>query len=82
MKMESSNLSIIILGATGAVGGETLKTLITTNQFQKITLLGRRDIEGISNENIKQHKIDIFDVNSYQNILPNHQVAICTLGVG
>ena len=78
----SGKYNVAVVGATGAVGGETLKTLITTNQFQKITLLGRRDIEGISNENIKQYKIDIFDVNSYQNILPNHQVAICTLGVG
>lgn len=82
MKTKSSNPSILFLGATGAVGGEALKTLIATNQFQKITVLGRRNIEGISNENITQHKADIFNVNSYENILPNHQVAICTLGVG
>lgn len=82
MKIESTNLSIVILGGTGAVGGEALKTLTTTNQFQKITLLGRRNIKGISNENITQHKMDIFDVNSYENVLANHQVAICTLGVG
>ena len=82
MKTKSSNLSIIILGATGAVGNETLKILITDNQFQKITLLGRREVKGISNKNIIQHKTDIFDINSYKNVLQNHQVAICTLGVG
>lgn len=78
----TKNQSIVMLGATGAVGGEALKTLITNNQFEKITLLGRREVSGISNKNIMQHKADIFDVNSYENTLPNHQIAICTLGVG
>tara|TARA_B110000285_G_C14497968_1_gene326854 strand:- start:36 stop:491 length:456 start_codon:yes stop_codon:yes gene_type:complete len=80
--MENQELSIIILGATGAVGGEALKSLIATNQFEKITLLGRRNVEGISNKKITQHKMDIFNVNSYESILPNHSIAICTLGVG
>ncbi len=80
--MENQELSIIILGATGAVGGEALKSLIATNQFEKITLLGRRNVEGISNKKITQHKMDIFNVNSYENVLLNHSIAICTLGVG
>jgi uncharacterized protein YbjT (DUF2867 family) len=80
--MENQKLSIVILGGTGAVGGEALKSLIATNQFEKITLLGRRNVEGISNKKITQHKMDIFNVNSYESILPNHSIAICTLGVG
>jgi uncharacterized protein YbjT (DUF2867 family) len=39
-------------------------------------------VEGISNKKITQHKMDIFNVNSYESILPNHSIAICTLGVG
>jgi uncharacterized protein YbjT (DUF2867 family) len=80
--MENQELSIVILGGTGAVGGEALKSLIATNQFEKITLLGRRNVEGISNKKITQHKMDIFNVNSYENVLLNHSIAICTLGVG
>ncbi|MFK7951152.1 MAG: NAD(P)H-binding protein [Saprospiraceae bacterium] len=82
MTNQTKNQSIVMLGATGAVGGEALKKLIANDHFEKITLLGRREVEGISNKNIMQHKADIFDVSSYENVLPNHQVAICTLGVG
>jgi uncharacterized protein YbjT (DUF2867 family) len=45
-------------------------------------LLGRRPVEGITSDNIKQKHIDIFDPSSYENMLSGFDVAICTLGVG
>ncbi len=66
-----------MLDEAGAVSSEALKILIATNQFEKITALSRRNIEGISNENIIQHKAGIFEVNSYENVLTNHQMTIC-----
>jgi len=82
--MEINPISIIMLGATGAVGSECLKALLEQNNIEKITLLGRRDIPNINSNhlNIEQHQIDIFDHNSYASYLSNHSVAICTLGVG
>lgn len=74
--------SVVILGATGAVGGSTLAALIKLNLANKITLLGRRNVEGLEVDYIKQYLADIFDPSTYANHLASHDVAICTLGVG
>lgn len=74
--------SIIMLGATGAVGGEALKTLLKDPRAQKITLLGRRDIPGMPAGRVSQHKVDIFAPESYAGKVNGHQAAVCTLGVG
>jgi len=75
-------MSIVMLGATGAVGGETLKTLLKKKDIPKISLLGRRPVAGIDQSNIHQHKVDIFTPSTYDGILEGHNIAICTLGVG
>lgn len=77
-----TDLSIVILGATGAVGGSTLNTLLERGGISKISLLGRRTVDGIDEPRIHQHKIDIFDPSTYDGLLEGHDVAICTLGVG
>jgi uncharacterized protein YbjT (DUF2867 family) len=74
--------SIIMLGATGAVGGEALKTLLKDPRAEKITLLGRRDIPAVSADRVVQHTVDIFAPESYADLVAGHQAAICTLGVG
>ena len=71
-----------MLGATGAVGGETLKVLSEHPEVEKLNLLGRREVENISNENVIQHKVNIFDPETYNGIIKDYDVAICTLGVG
>jgi uncharacterized protein YbjT (DUF2867 family) len=73
--------SIVMLGASGAVGAETVQTLLATKNIKRLTLLGRNSIE-IEIDFVKQHKIDIFDPTSYVEFLSNHETAICTLGVG
>lgn len=86
MEIEStltkSEISVVILGATGAVGGETLETLLQCKNVSKISLLGRRPVEDIKKSNVVQHEIDIFDPSTYNGLLEGHNVAICTLGVG
>ena len=73
-----------MLGASGAVGGHALQTLLKLSNIGKITILGRTPIQILKSEviNIVQHKVDIFDSSSYNSYLPGHTVAICTLGVG
>ena len=78
----SSSLSVVMMGATGAVGGCTLKELLNMPQLERLSLLGRRSLPDISGDNIQQKEIDIFDANSYVEYLPGHNIAICTLGVG
>ena len=75
-------LNIVMLGATGAVGTEVVATLVTMPELASLTLLGRRALEGISQDGLRQHKADIFDPSSYAMHIEGHEVAICTLGVG
>lgn len=81
-KKIKKNQSIVMLGATGAVGGVTLNTLLDHDEIDKISLLGRRKVEGINDSRIEQHKIDIFTPSQYVGLLDDYEVAICTLGVG
>ncbi len=75
-------ISIIMLGATGAVGTEAIKTLATFLDFSKLIILGRRPFEAVNHDTIENHKVDIFDPSSYSHLVSGHDVAICTLGVG
>ena len=75
-------LNIVMTGATGAVGGEVVKILLEMSQVAKLTLLGRRPVPNIAAKHIQQHKVDIFAPTTYTELLPKHQIAICTLGVG
>ena len=74
--------SVVMIGATGAVGGVVVKTLAAMPQLQRLTLLGRRPVEGISGAAIAQQLVDVFDPASYAQHLAGHATAICTLGVG
>lgn len=77
-----STKSIIMLGATGAVGTETIKTLATFPNLNRLTLLGRRPFEAVSHDAIDNHKVDIFQPSTYADLVSGHDTAICTLGVG
>lgn len=80
--MKNNSKSIIMLGASGAVGTSALNTLLLHDNIRQLTLLGRNKIVDIQAEFVKQHQISIFEPETYQHFLPNHDVAICTLGVG
>ena len=82
MTLESNQVSVVMLGASGAVGTEALHTLLQLKNIKQITLLGRSPISNITASNVQQHKIDIGDASSYQNFVQNNTIAICTLGVG
>jgi len=78
---------IVMIGATGAVGSITAKTLSKRKEVSHLSLLGRRPLNTLkscdqSDTSIEQQKIDIFDSSSYAKFLENHDTAICTLGVG
>lgn len=71
-----------MMGATGAVGSEAVKTLLQMTQIKRLTLLGRRPVENMNSNVVEQHKIDITKPETYTNLIEGHGVAICTLGVG
>lgn len=74
--------SVVVLGATGAVGTETVKQLEGFSNLKRLTLLGRRRLEGCTADFVQQKSVDIFKPESYERYLQGHQTAICTLGVG
>jgi uncharacterized protein YbjT (DUF2867 family) len=74
--------SVVMLGATGAVGNQTALTLARWPGLARLSLLGRRPVEGLAGDAIEQHSIDIFAPLSYRDLLAGHQAAICALGVG
>ena len=80
--MVDSRKSVVMLGATGAVGGWVTETLLKMPETECLTLLGRRPISDLISTIVRQHKVDILNSKSYAAHLTGHQVAICTLGVG
>jgi uncharacterized protein YbjT (DUF2867 family) len=79
----SDSVSVVMIGYSGAVGGEVLKTLAESTGVKKITLLGRKEVEvpAVKAE-VDLHLIDILDSNSYLKFLKGASTAVCTLGVG
>ena len=77
-----SMVSVVMLGATGAVGGHVARSCASMPDVPRLTLLGRRPVEGLDGDNIHQSVIDVRDSASYESLLPDHNAAICTLGVG
>lgn len=71
-----------MLGATGAVGGHAARALARLPELTRLSLLGRRPVEGLAGGAIEQHVIDILAPSSYRDLLAGHDTAICTLGVG
>ncbi|MDX8380501.1 MAG: NAD(P)H-binding protein [Ghiorsea sp.] len=72
---------IVMLGASGAIGSEVVKTLVTQPLLGQLTLLGRR-ASLHTNEKIESHVVDVLTPISYGHLLAGHDVAICTMGVG
>lgn len=78
----TSGKSVIMMGATGAVGTQVLRNLITMRQIERITLLNRRAMKAASNPKVTEHIVDVLDPKTYEQFVSGHEVAICTLGVG
>ncbi|MGK0186719.1 MAG: hypothetical protein ACI9R3_002502 [Verrucomicrobiales bacterium] len=74
--------SVVMIGATGAVGGHCAHRLVSLPDVNRLTLLGRRELEGVACEELEQHRVDLFDPDSYKTLLSGHTTAICTVGVG
>ena len=76
------SISVVMLGATGAVGNHAALALAQMPGLQGLTLLGRRPAANVVGKTVKQATIDIFAPASYTPLMAGHDAAICTLGVG
>ncbi len=77
-----SGVSVVMIGATGAVGTEVVKQLLQMD-VERLTLFGRRRVEDIDPPaSVEQHVVYVLGEAPYEGLLGEHDVAICTLGVG
>ncbi len=74
-------ISVVMLGATGAVGGQALAALVAMPEVERVTVLTRRPLTGSASK-VAAHVVDVFDPESYRHLLAGHQAAVCTFGVG
>ena len=78
----TATASIVMIGASGAVGTRVVATLAARPEVARLTLLGRRAMPLRPDPRIEQHVVDLHDPRSYAALLGGHAAAICTLGVG
>ncbi|MCY1054533.1 NAD(P)H-binding protein [Nannocystis sp. SCPEA4] len=80
---QAATRRVVILGATGAVGGQALAELVRSPAIAGVTSLGRRVVaDAPAAAKLTQHAVDLEDAGSYRQLLAGHHAAICTLGVG
>ena len=81
----SRSLSVVMLGASGAVGGQVVNALLALPELKRLTLLGRREVVLPTSAKAKivaQHVVDIDATDTWASLVAGHECAVCTLGVG
>ena len=81
----AQSLSVVMLGASGAVGGYTVSTLLKMPEVTQLTLLGRRETPApvsVARAIFSQHVVNIESPDTYGEYISGHDAAVCTLGVG
>ncbi len=77
---------VLLFGATGAVGGVTLKSLLSLPQVGEVKALGRRKAlvpAGLDRSHkLVQKIVDLEKPGAFAKYLKGQTHAICTLGVG
>lgn len=71
-----------MIGSTGAVGGHAARRLTELDGVETLTLLGRRETPNLDSAKVVQHIVDVTEPSSYSDLVADHDVAVCTLGVG
>jgi uncharacterized protein YbjT (DUF2867 family) len=78
----AASYSIVFLGASGAVGGIALQHLANDPSVHKLSLLSRKTLEIPIREGMACRIVDTVNPATYEQFLPGHETAICTMGVG
>ncbi|MBO0959737.1 oxidoreductase [Neobacillus sp. MM2021_6] len=73
----NTNKTALILGASGLVGHELVKTLIQRNQYNKIYLLVRRPIGNFESKVCEQHTVDFDKLEAYPELFQVADVFCC-----
>jgi uncharacterized protein YbjT (DUF2867 family) len=77
--MNASSKSVLLLGATGLVGGECLKLLATDASFERVVVLTRKPFPAVSSPRVECYQVNFDDPTSFGTYL-NVDTVICALG--
>ncbi|CAI5764960.1 oxidoreductase HTATIP2 isoform X2 [Podarcis lilfordi] len=77
---QEKNQTCFILGASGETGKELLAELLRRQLFSKITLIGRRKLEGSLYSNVSQEVVDFEKLDESAAAFQGHDVGFCCLG--
>ena len=77
-----SSYAVVMLGASGAVGGVVAQSLQAMPPIQRLTLINRRQLVGFNAPKVQQLICDVESPPAYAAQLAGHDCAICCLGVG
>lgn len=78
-----TKLNAIVIGATGEVGKAIVKELVKRTQFEKVTLIVRRQIDLPTDENyqkVEQKLVDFEKLSESADAFQGHQVGFSALG--
>ncbi|KAK6022553.1 hypothetical protein OSTOST_11747 [Ostertagia ostertagi] len=71
--------SAFVVGASGAVGKQLVDALVSSHQFKKVLVVGRREIP-LSHENVEQAVIDFDTIEKHADLFKDIDVGFCALG--
>ena len=74
--MSIGKKTALVLGASGLVGNELVKTLIQQNNYEKIHLLVRRPVE-FNDPSCEEHIVDFNQLHKYQELFQVTDVFYC-----
>lgn len=74
-KVEMAKTAIII-GSTGLTGSQLLKTLLSSNVYEKVISFVRKETK-ISHPKLVQHVVDFADPESYEELIEGNDMFCC-----
>jgi len=76
------NHSAFVLGATGEVGRELVRELLSNEGFSRVTTLGRTplDYDGPNKERLLQRTLDFEKLEDFREEFRGHDIGFCCLG--
>lgn len=81
MPPESPTRSVLLIGATGAVGSHAATALARAPTTARLTLLARRPVAALPGP-VTTHLVDPLDPVAVAPFLAGHTDAVCALGIG
>jgi len=80
----SDSRSAVVLGGTGAVGSAVVRALLAGDAWRRVTVLVRRPdaLSEIKDSRLERRVVDVLDPRQYEQFLPGHGAAFCTMGLG